>query len=78
MGKYYITADQLEDIDHHRRMFDFNAEQIHDLCSEERDDVVYGFKLGQMHSHLRECHFAMMKLTDEIRRQTIENEIKNG
>ena len=41
--KYLITEDQLEQFEHYKRMFELNAELIQDLCSSERDDVVYGF-----------------------------------
>ena len=65
--KINITAEQLETIEHYQRMFRLNSETIQELCSEEQDDVVYGFELGKMHSHLEECFIGMMKLTDDIR-----------
>ena len=65
--KINITTEQLETIEHYQRMFRLNSETIQGLCSEEQDDVVYGFELGKMHSHLEECFIGMMKLTDEIR-----------
>jgi hypothetical protein len=70
-GNYYITQDQLENIEHYKRMFELNAETIQQLCNSEKDDVVYGFELGKMHSHLRDCFINMMELEDEIRKQQI-------
>ena len=68
--KYYITQEQLEDIEHYKRMFEHNAEAIQYLCSVERDDIVYGFELGQIYTHLRECYIKMMELEGQIRQQT--------
>tara|TARA_R110000823_G_scaffold221878_1_gene350295 strand:- start:784 stop:1002 length:219 start_codon:yes stop_codon:yes gene_type:complete len=62
-----ITAEQLETIEHYQRMFRHNSEKIQELCSEEQDNVVYGFELGKMYSHLEECFMGMMKLTQDIR-----------
>lgn len=68
-GDYYITQDQLETIEHMKRMFESNAENILHLCSSEKDDIVYGFELGKMHSHLRGCFVDMFELIDEIKKQ---------
>lgn len=73
---YYITQEQLELIEHYKRMFELNAETIQELCNSEKDDIVYGFELGKIHSHLRDCFVDMMNLEDEIRKQTINNETK--
>ena len=70
--KYLITEDQLEQLEHYKRMFELNAELIQDLCSSERDDVVYGFELGKIHSQLRNCFIKMMELESKIRNQTID------
>lgn len=75
-ASYYITHEQLESIEHYKRMFELNAENIQQLCNSENDDIVYGFELGKMYSHLRECFVDMMNLEDEIRKQTINNETK--
>lgn len=66
---YIITHDQLETIEHYKRMFEINANLISELCNSEKHDIVYGFELGKMYSHLRECFFNMSKLEDEIRKQ---------
>ena len=75
-GDYYITQEQLETIEHYKRMFEVNAETIQNLCDSEKDDIVYGFELGKMHSHLRDCFIEMMELEDEIRKQQILNKGK--
>jgi hypothetical protein len=72
--KYLITQEQLEIIEHHKRMFSHNADLLIDLCNEENDDIVYGFELGKMHSHLRDCFTKMMELEGEIRNQKVVNE----
>ena len=72
--EYLITADQLEVIEHHRRMFELEAERIEGLCSSEKDDVVYGFELGKMHSHLRDCFTNMYGLVEEIRNQVVKEQ----
>jgi len=74
--KYYITEEQLDTIEHHKRMFELDAENIRQLCNSEKDDVVYGFELGKIHSHLRECFINMMELVDEIKNQKINDKEK--
>jgi hypothetical protein len=69
--KYYITQDQLEDIEHYKRMFEFNASRVGQLCNSEQDDIVYGFELGQMYAHLRDCFIKMMELESSIREQSL-------
>ena len=73
--RYFITREQLEDIEYYKRMFDVHSNSIRDLCSSEKDDVVYGFELGEIHSHLRQCFMNMMELENAIRSQKIEEEI---
>ena len=76
MKQYLITQEQLEQIGHYKTMFEFNADLINHLCSSEKDDIVYGFELGKMHSHLRQCFMDMMQLEDEILRQTFNTKEK--
>jgi len=67
--KYWITQEQFNLISHYKRMFELHAESIQNLCSTERDDIVYGFELGGTHSHLRQCFMEMMELESEIMQQ---------
>ncbi len=71
--KYHITEKQLETLEHYKRMFALHAETIYKLCDSEKDDVVYGFELGRLYNHLRDCFVNMMRLEDEIRSQQIIN-----
>jgi hypothetical protein len=71
MPKYYITQEQFEEIQHYKRMFEYDAEEIKDLCGSEKDDIVYGFRLGELHTHLRQCFMDMMELESSIREQEI-------
>ncbi len=75
--KYLITQEQLEQIEHYKRMFELNADLVRDLCNSEKDDVVYGFELGKMYSHLRDCFMEMMELESEIRNQKVVDETKS-
>lgn len=70
--KYFITKEQLEDIAHFKRMFELNADLVRDLCNSEKDDIVYGFELGKMYSHLRDCFVNMMALESDIINQKID------
>jgi hypothetical protein len=72
MGKeYLITPEQLDKIDHYKRMFELNADLVKELCSSEQHDIVYGFELGKIHSHLRECFLGMMVLESEVANQKV-------
>jgi len=68
---YKLKSKQLETISHYKRMFRLEADNIQDLCSSEKDDVVYGFELGKIYSHLEKCFFEMGDLEDEIKNQEI-------
>jgi hypothetical protein len=76
MKEYLITQEQIEKLEHFKKMFEFNAQLVQDLCSGERDDIVYGFELGRMHSHLRQCFIDMMELESEIRNQPFNTKEK--
>lgn len=76
MKGYLITQEQIEKIEHYKRMFEVNADLVRELCSEEKDDVVYGFELGKMHSHLRQCFIEMMELESEIKSQPFDTKAK--
>ena len=69
MSDIKITGEQLETIEHYQRMYRHNSERIQELCSEEQDDIVYGFELGKIQYHLEECFMKMMDLTGDIRTQ---------
>jgi len=76
MKGYLVTQEQLEKIEHYKRMFEVNAEIVQELCSSERDDIVYGFNLGKLHSHLRQCFIEMMELEHEIKDQPFNTKEK--
>jgi hypothetical protein len=76
MKGYIITQEQLEQIEHFKRMFEHNAELVNNLCNGEKDDIVYGFELGKMHSHIRQCFIDMMQLEHEIRNQPFDTKAK--
>ncbi len=67
--KIYITNDQFEQIEHYRRMFEMHGDTIRDLCNGEKDDVVYGYELGKLHSYIRDCFSGMLELEQNIREQ---------
>jgi len=70
--KYFITQDQFDNISHFKRMFELHAESINDLCKTEKDDVVYGFELGKLHTYLRDNFIDMMNLESEIKKQELK------
>jgi hypothetical protein len=76
MKNYLITQEQIEKIEHYKRMFELNADLIKDLCNDEKDDIVYGFELGKIHSHLRDSFIHMMELEREIRNQSFNTKDK--
>lgn len=76
--KYFITLEQFEQIRHYKRMFELNADLIKQLCENEKDDIVYGFELGQMHSHLRACFSEMFQIENEIINQGVDKLTKIG
>lgn len=69
--KYSITQEQLEQIEHYKRMFELNADLIKNLCAFEKDDIIYGFELGIIYYQLRNCFMEMMNLESEIRNQKL-------
>lgn len=70
--KYYITQKQLNQIKRFKSMFELNADSIRELCKSEREDIFYGFELGNIHSHLRDCFIEIMELESEIENQNIK------
>lgn len=74
--EYLITQEQLEQIEHYKRMFELNADLVKELCSSEKHDIVYGFELGKIHSHLRDCFMGMMELESEVASQKVVDERK--
>lgn len=67
--RYFISQEQLEELDYFKRMFELESDTLANLCSSEKSDIVYGFALGQEHFHLRQCYMKMMDLLDEIMKQ---------
>lgn len=70
-NKIFITREQLSDLRHFERMFMHHRDELAKLCSEEDDDIVYGFELGKMHNYLSDHHLNMMNLLDKIDEQSI-------
>lgn len=70
--KYGITQDQFEQIQHFKRMFENIADEISELCSNEKPDIVYGFELGKLHTYIRTHFVDMVGLESEIREQKLE------
>lgn len=66
--KYTITHEQLQQLEYFQQMFRHHADSIKELCSSEKDDVVYGFKLGETYTYLSKHSMEMIELTDEIRK----------
>ena len=74
--RYKITQEQFELLQHFKRMFELNAENIKELCSGEKSDIAYGFELGRIYASNRDFFIQSMELEIEIRNQEIiESEI---
>lgn len=67
--KYFITEEQLKDLNHFYRMFQVHADEIEELCKNEKYDISYGFQLGKIHSSIRDHFIEMMSLVNEIELQ---------
>ena len=52
-------------------MIDFNADIIKDLCNSEKENIFYGFELGKIHSHLKQCH---LEMTETIKMIKLKNQ----
>lgn len=76
MKGYLVTQEQIEKIEHYKRMIEVNAELIKDLCNVEKDDIVYGFELGKLYSHLRQCFMDMTEFENQIRSQPFDTKYK--
>ena len=72
--EYKITREQFEEITYYKTMFETHADTIKWLCEKEKDDVVYGFQLGQTYSHMRQCFIGMLELESKIREQNRNDE----
>ena len=74
--EYLIDDEDLRLLNHYKEMFNLNSERVQELCNGEKDDIVYGFELGNMYSHLRDCFMEMIELTDEIKNKEVIKEVK--
>lgn len=64
-----ITHEQFHEYIHCRRMIEIDSQQIQELCSTEQDDILIGFELGKIHTHLRECFSKMLDIENQIHTQ---------
>jgi len=67
--EYKITQEQLDDISYYKTMFEYHSGVIRHLCESEKDDIVYGFQLGETHTQMRQCYIKMIELESQIREQ---------
>ena len=68
--QYGMTSAQHSQFEHFRnRLNDFTS-TIHMLCNQEQPDITYGFELGRLWREISDITFEIMKLDDEIRRQS--------
>lgn len=73
--QYLIDQEQLEEIIHYKDMFQLNSQYIKELCSSEKHDIVYGYELGKMYSHLSDCFLEMMDLVTSIKEKQVIPEL---
>ena len=72
--KYFITCEQLEEIEHYKNMFELYAEKIDALCQQEVADITVGFELGRLHYQLRETFINIMEFKTAIDIQNLKEE----
>jgi hypothetical protein len=68
-----ITKDQLRRFNHYAESLDSVADLIRELCSSEKDDIVYGYELGKLYYNLKEYVQGIRELKYDIEHE-IENE----
>lgn len=68
---FYISRDQFEKIRQYSNIIDACNERIAKLCSSKKDDIVYGFELGQIQWLLTDNRMVMLELEDAIRQQKL-------
>jgi hypothetical protein len=72
---YQITEEQYETILHTTKTLEFTADTIKDLCNGEKDDIVYGFELGQIFRNLRNWLPELLELEENLNRQKREKKV---
>lgn len=66
-NEYLITKKQVDDLEFYKEMFAEHADRIKELCNLEKEDISYGFELGQIYSNLRTYFSEMMILIHAIK-----------
>ena len=62
-----IDDNQMYLINHYTQVVGSIAEEIDSLCSCERDDIVYGYRLGKIHEELRRAQIEISSVLDLIK-----------
>ena len=57
---------QILELEHIRDMITHNQELIKRLCDSEKDDIVYGFALGEINQHFWELRTDLSKVIDNM------------
>lgn len=74
--KYVITKEQYESFVHYKEMFRHNAENLKELCKEDRSDINLGFELGYVNKHLWDCFREMQDLLEDVYEQDFDPILK--
>lgn len=67
--EYHISKKQLEELEYIKGVFSSQAENIKELCSAEREDIVYGYELGQIQSTIKTFELDFNDLIKQIKVQ---------
>jgi len=59
-----LTKEKIEKIDHCISLISHVSEEIQNLCSSEKDDIVIRFELGTLYKALRECNYDLMEVIE--------------
>lgn len=62
-----IICDDKDTLLHYKYMFSLFADRVKELCEMGRDDIVYGFKLGELYSDLKRKEFEMSDFISNLK-----------
>ena len=71
--KYYITSEQLQCICDLVDGFETNANSVEQVCCSDEPIINYGFKLGQIHTYIREHYHNGTQLINKIYKQKVKD-----
>lgn len=65
--KYEINSEQYESLEHYKNMYREIADNLSELCSDEKDDINMGFELGKIYKYLIDWNMEMSEMLTKIK-----------